>query len=182
MSDQFQRLRDGDRFWYQRVFSGGQLAQLEHTTLADIIERNTGVRGLQDNVFFFKAQAQGQVFLDRDANGQQGRGEPALPGVTVELLNDAGDVIATTLTDRFGRYSFNQFGETGDYQVRVVLPATLIATTPSSRSFLISTGDEIERNLNFGVRLANRTSPGSVEMEFSTILLDLGFDDMHPGR
>lgn len=182
VSDQFQRLRDGDRFWYQRVFSGTQLAQLERTTLADIIERNSGVRGLQDNVFFFKAQAQGQVFLDRDADGKQGRNEPALPGVTVELLNDEGDILATTVTDRFGRFSFNQFGETGDYQVRVVLPATLVATTQSTKSFLISTGDEIERNLNFGVRLANRTSPGSVDMEFTTILLDLGFDSMNPRR
>src|SRR5262249_52269992 len=52
LANQFERLRDGDRFWYQRAFSGQQLSQIEHTTLADIIERNTGVRGLQDNVFF----------------------------------------------------------------------------------------------------------------------------------
>ncbi|MEZ6123636.1 MAG: peroxidase family protein [Planctomycetaceae bacterium] len=52
ISDQFIRLRDGDRFWYQNIFDGERLQQIESTTLADVIERNTGVRELQDNVFF----------------------------------------------------------------------------------------------------------------------------------
>lgn len=52
--DQFQRLRDGDSNWYQNVFSGSELRELESTTLADVIERNTDVEGLQENVFFAK--------------------------------------------------------------------------------------------------------------------------------
>lgn len=50
--DQFRRLRDGDRFWYENLFDGEQLQLIESTTLADVIERNTTVAGLQDNVFF----------------------------------------------------------------------------------------------------------------------------------
>ena len=50
--DQFERLRDGDRFWYENVFSGDALAQISGTTLADVIERNSNVSGLQENVFF----------------------------------------------------------------------------------------------------------------------------------
>lgn len=50
--DQFTRLRDGDRFWYQNLFDGAALQQLESITLADVIERNTTVAGLQENVFF----------------------------------------------------------------------------------------------------------------------------------
>ena len=46
-----ERLRDGDRFWYEAVFSGQQLADLENTTLADIIRRNTQISGISDNVF-----------------------------------------------------------------------------------------------------------------------------------
>lgn len=180
LSDQFQRLRDGDRFWYQRVFSGTQLSQLEHTSLADIIERNTSVRGLQDNVFFFKAQVQGQVFLDRNANGSQDSGEKVLPGVAVELLNDEGDVLATGLTDRFGRYSFDQFGETGDFQIRIVLPATLTATTQNPKSFLVATGDTIARNVNFGLRLTNRALAGTEAMELDSILTILGIDNSNP--
>ena len=49
--DQFQRIRDGDRFWYQNIFQGRQLDELERTTLADVIERNTGIDNLQGNVF-----------------------------------------------------------------------------------------------------------------------------------
>ena len=40
--DQFTRLRDGDRFWYELEFEGAQLEEIENTTLADIILRNTG--------------------------------------------------------------------------------------------------------------------------------------------
>ena len=52
LRDQFQRLRDGDRFWYERVFTGAALADLEDTTLAHIIRRNTGILGeLPNDVF-----------------------------------------------------------------------------------------------------------------------------------
>ena len=43
MKDQFERLRDGDRFWYQRVFRGQELEDLERTRLSDIIRRNTTI-------------------------------------------------------------------------------------------------------------------------------------------
>ena len=47
LADQFTRLRDGDRFWYQRTFGGHELDAIERTTLADVIERNTDIVGLQ---------------------------------------------------------------------------------------------------------------------------------------
>lgn len=50
--DQFTRLRDGDRFWYQNLFNGELIQQIEETTLADIIQRNSDVENLQRNVFF----------------------------------------------------------------------------------------------------------------------------------
>ncbi len=52
LSEQFTSLRDGDRFWYELVFSGSQLEELQETTLADIIKRNTKIHNeIQDNVF-----------------------------------------------------------------------------------------------------------------------------------
>ncbi|MGB4709477.1 MAG: peroxidase family protein [Fuerstiella sp.] len=51
VADQFTRLRDGDRFWYQNIFSGAELQQIESTTLADVIRRNTTASNLQDDVF-----------------------------------------------------------------------------------------------------------------------------------
>ncbi len=63
--DQFERIRAGDSNWYQNVFSGRQLRELEQTTLADVIERNTDIDGLQDNVFFAE-DAQPVVEPDTD--------------------------------------------------------------------------------------------------------------------
>ena len=49
--DQFERLRDGDRFWYENVLSERQIAAVERATLSDVIMRNTDIEGLSDNVF-----------------------------------------------------------------------------------------------------------------------------------
>ncbi len=50
--DQFERLRDGDRFFYRNTFQHFQIKMLERTTLAKIIRRNTRIgRELQKNVF-----------------------------------------------------------------------------------------------------------------------------------
>lgn len=52
LRDQFTRLRDGDRFWYQTYFSAGWVNYLEHQTLAVIIRRNTQIGPeLQGDVF-----------------------------------------------------------------------------------------------------------------------------------
>ncbi len=155
VADQFERLRDGDRLWYQRAFSGTQLAQLERTTLSSIIQRNTTTSNLQSNVFFMKAELTGQVFLDANGNGRADRREVGIPGITVELLNDEGEVIATTVTGRDGRYRFTQFRETGDYQVRLVLPERLIATSETTKDVLISRGGLSVSGYNFGLRLRN---------------------------
>jgi hypothetical protein len=54
IADQFQRIRDGDSFWYERTFSRSQLQALQQTRLSDIIRRNTAITKIQDNVFFFQ--------------------------------------------------------------------------------------------------------------------------------
>jgi peroxidase len=52
LKDQFERLRDGDRFWYQIYLPHPLVNMLEHQTLADIIRRNTTIdRELQNDVF-----------------------------------------------------------------------------------------------------------------------------------
>jgi len=57
--NQFERIRDGDKFWYQRTFSGKALTALQATSLADIIARNSSITKLQDNVFFYNPKAKG---------------------------------------------------------------------------------------------------------------------------
>jgi peroxidase len=61
IADQFQRLRDGDRFFYLNQFHGAQLSAIQNTSLADIIARNTTTTNLQSNVFFFKTSISGRV-------------------------------------------------------------------------------------------------------------------------
>ena len=57
IADQFERTRDGDRFWYERIYSGDTLKALEATKLSDVIKRNTSLTNLQDNVFFYDPSA-----------------------------------------------------------------------------------------------------------------------------
>lgn len=54
LKDQFERLRDGDRFWYENdsAFSEDEISELKHTKLSDIIIRNTNISKIQENVFF----------------------------------------------------------------------------------------------------------------------------------
>ncbi len=160
IADQFQRLRDGDRFWYEGTFSGQQLNQIRNTTLADVIERNTDLTKLQDNVFYFKVAAEGQVFVDGNGDGMQNpRGEPGLGGVEIQLLDDEGAVLATTKTGRDGRYRFDRFGGAGDYSVQIVLPTNAKLTTDAALDFHLSTGGQNIRGLSFGLSLTNSTTP-----------------------
>ena len=51
IKDQFERIRDGDRFWYEVVNTGDDLERIRNTKLSDVILRNTTLTKLQDNVF-----------------------------------------------------------------------------------------------------------------------------------
>ena len=54
LKDQFERLRDGDRFWYEAYLDPDTLATVKHTELSDIIGRNTTITTeIQENVFAF---------------------------------------------------------------------------------------------------------------------------------
>ena len=123
ISDQFNRLRDGDRYWYENQFKGLELYRLQHTTLADVIKRNTGIWNLQDNVFFFHATIAGSVFGDTNGDGRLNLGERLLGGMVVELLDADGNVLDSTRTTWFGTFAFRAL-DLGSYSVRVVPPAT----------------------------------------------------------
>ena len=156
--DQFTRLRDGDRFWYENTFSAEDAERLGRTSLSDVIQRNTSVRNLQHNVFFMSATISGTLLADpnmmddaaENAPGQRRAPRPAgMEGVTVNLLDDEGTIIATTLTDARGNYRFDDFQETGDYQVQAMMP-TPDGTVARSIDVLISVGGQSIRNVNFG--------------------------------
>ena len=62
------------------------------------------------------------VWRDDNNDGRVSAGEPGLDGVTVRLLDTAGNVLATQLTAGGGFYLFTGL-TAGDYAVQVVTPA-----------------------------------------------------------
>ena len=51
-TNQFQRSRAGDRFWWERILTGSEQKTVRATRLSDIIKRNTTITNIQSNVFF----------------------------------------------------------------------------------------------------------------------------------
>jgi hypothetical protein len=144
IADQFARVRDGDRFWFQNVFTGAERRSIEQTTLASVIRRNTAVTNLQDNVFFFRPAISGQVFADLNRDGVRGRGEQGVGRRTVELLGEDGIVLATAETRPDGSWRFDRL-ELGTYRVREVLPPGRVSTTGPEIEIRVTRGDEIGR-------------------------------------
>jgi hypothetical protein len=173
MANQFARLRNGDRFFYlNETFDRSEQALLQQgNTLAKIIEANTNITNLQSNVFQFQASISGTV---SQSAGQSARGAASgIAGLTLQLEDSDGNVLATTVTDRQGHYTFNQLSgpgadvegqsgvsATGIYQVVLELPTGLQQTTTSPAAIAITRGGMTVTGINFGVRPTTGTTPG----------------------
>ena len=92
----------------------------------------------------------GEVYNDLNGNGSLDSGEPGLAGWTVNLLNSASQVVATTTTDSHGDYSFT-ITTTGTYTVQEVLQSGYTVTAPASGTYAetLASGQSIA-GLNFG--------------------------------
>lgn len=51
VGEMFGRIRDGDRFWYEKEYPASVVAEIGVTTLAEVFMRNTGIKSLQENIF-----------------------------------------------------------------------------------------------------------------------------------
>jgi len=143
--DQFTRLRDGDRYWYQNVLPATVVADIQRTTLADIIARNSGLKNIQADVFTFHASIGGTVFVDGNRDGLRQTAERGIAAATVSLLDAAGTVIATTTSDSSGRYLLSGL-DLGTYRVAVSVngpggPSG--ATSATGRIVAITKGNDI---------------------------------------
>jgi hypothetical protein len=160
--DQFRRLRDGDRFFFtNEAFASAEQGVINQgNTLAKVIQNNTSITNLQADVFTNRLDITGTVFADPDGNGSRGDTEPGLAGVTLDLKDDSGKVIATTTTDSQGHYDFsdqNGIGSTGNYTVAldptlnpgVSQTATQVAADPGVLN--LSRGDLTLSGNDFGV-------------------------------
>lgn len=71
--------------------------------------------------FVTKSYAIGDyVWIDSNGDGVQGEDEDPLEGVTVELYDSEGELIASTTTDEHGRYLFDNL-PAGSYKVKFTL-------------------------------------------------------------
>jgi peroxidase len=174
VADQFQRVRDGDRLWFENLYTGTDLSALENTTLAQVIDRNTVNHDLQANVFFFKMQITGTLFNDANGNGVQDPGEAGLQGRVIEILDHAtGAVIAKTLTAADGSFSFDNLAFPLEpavaYDVRWVLKDHQTQSTPNPAPITFTRGETFS-GVNFGSGTRKSTAGTSV----STVTTDAG--------
>jgi hypothetical protein len=65
LRDQFTRLRDGDRFWYQNdeALSSDDVAWLDSIRLSDVIRLNTSITNIQSNVFIMAVPEPSSMLL-----------------------------------------------------------------------------------------------------------------------
>ena len=117
------------------------------------------------------------VWHDLDKDGFQDPNETGIAGVTVQLLDSAGNVVATTITDGTGMYLFDDVTP-GTYSVQFTPPVSMIPTlnlggttdptnsdmdpnTMTSSTFIVGSGDSI-RTIDAGFYLQdpNKASLG----------------------
>jgi len=95
----------------------------------------------------------GTLYRDDDGNDSFNNGESTLPaGITVELL-DGGDVVATTITDSSGQYTFTSVTN-GTYSVRVKtddanIPNGTLLGTPNNVSVTVADANPLSINFGF---------------------------------
>ena len=132
-------------------------------TLAKVIEANTGITNLQSDVFTFKASISGTVSLAKpESHSVSSRS--GMAGMTVELANTQGTILATTTTNRQGHWTFSQqsgpaanpvsspgVSGTGCYDVVLALPPSMAQMSAPSHPILISRGSTSVRGMNFVV-------------------------------
>ena len=119
------------------VAQDGPIAGLEQTGDPDAtkdnssepITLNNGNPSTTDVNFGYIADnsLSGTVYRDDSRNGDQDGTEPGYSGVTVQLLDASGNVVATTTTDTNGTYSFSKLPD-GTYSVKVVKDGELADT------------------------------------------------------
>ncbi|WP_198320983.1 SdrD B-like domain-containing protein [Azohydromonas aeria] len=84
-----------------------------------------------------------RVWEDTNGNGQQDAGEAGIAGVTVNLRNAAGTIVATTTTDAQGNYRFDGL-KPGTYDVQFVTPNGFTVT----RQDIVSDAADSDANSN----------------------------------
>ena len=162
------------------VWTVGDLTAGSHASLYVTVRLNDGTDGksITNNVEFkdlppydvnlnnnkasttitVKHRLSGKVYFDKNESSSYTAGEEGFNGVTVNLVNEAGAVVATT-TDADGNYSFTGLNA-GTYTVKVVKDGELANLTQTedpdgtkdnaSGAITLNTDNPVRENVNFG--------------------------------
>ena len=163
------------------VWTVGDLTAGSHASLYVTVRLNDGTDGktITNNVEFkdlppydvnlnnnkastsitVKHRLAGKVYFDKNDSSSYTAGEEGFDGVTVNLVNEAGAVVATTTTDADGNYSFTGLNA-GTYTVKVVKDGELANLTQTedpdgtkdnaSGAITLNTDNPVRENVNFG--------------------------------
>lgn len=163
------------------VWTVGDLTAGSHASLYVTVRLNDGIDGktITNNVEFkdlppydvnlnnnkasttitVKHRLSGKVYFDKNDSSSYTAGEEGFNGVTVNLVNEAGAVVATTTTDADGNYSFTGLNA-GTYTVKVVKDGELANLTQTedpdgtkdnaSGAITLNTDNPVRENVNFG--------------------------------
>ena len=147
-----------------------KLEQTQNSTEQFTLNNDNPVKTKVDFGFAANYTLKGTVYRDGNRSDSLDTGEKLYQGVTVQLLNNAGDVVATTTTDAQGAYTFQNL-EAGDYKVRVVkdgVLADLVQTEDpdgtkdnTSGVYTLKLDDPIHENINFGY-VSDNTIEGTI--------------------
>ena len=131
----FSKLPAGD--YTVKVVKDGALTDLDQTedpdgtkdSVSGVISLSNDHRTRTDVNFGYIANnsINGTIYRDGDRDGKKGDTEGRYSGVTVQLLDASGNVVATTTTDKDGKYSFEHLPD-GTYSVKVVKDGALADT------------------------------------------------------
>ena len=115
IAQQFQALRDGDRFWYQNQgFDKATMREIESTTLSSLMLKNTDTEHMQADAFVFYERRAGSAVMENPAAPQlvigSDGGDTLVGGTKSDML--VAGTGAQTLTGAAGRDTF-VVGSTG---------------------------------------------------------------------
>ena len=163
------------------VWTVGDLTAGSHASLYVTVRLNDGTDGksITNNVEFkdlppydvdlnnnkasttitVKHRLSGKVYFDKNDSSSYTAGEEGFNGITVNLVNEAGAVVATTTSDADGNYSFTGLNA-GTYTVKVVKDGELANLTQTedpdgtkdnaSGAITLNTDNPVRENVNFG--------------------------------
>jgi peroxidase len=154
VAEQFARLRDSDRFWFERPTNSGgfftteEIAEIKQTTLADIIKLNTEVTNVPNNALLIASES-----------------NPVVNGV-INLTGLSGEA-TVTLTREAGFNNSVGFYIVSDKQGTVIDPLTGRSLTPSegidyAKAAISRSVAEFRVNTNFASINQNVNLPGDV--------------------